>query len=93
VGKAPKDPQLMKVLEIFRTANGKKQPERIKIAQEVFRTMIDGQYSIGTVGQSPATMGVRIASRKMGNMASRQINAQHCRTPGTSQPSTYYFKA
>jgi hypothetical protein len=28
--------------------------------------MIDGQYSIGTVGQSPATMGVRIASRKMG---------------------------
>mgnify|MGYP003693771751 CR=1 FL=1 len=37
--------------------------------------------------------GVRIASRKMGNMASRQINAQHCRTPGTSQPSTYYFKA
>jgi peptide/nickel transport system substrate-binding protein len=93
VGKAPKDPQLMKVLEIFRTANGKKQPDRIKIAQEVFRTMIDGQYSIGTVGQSPATMGVRIASRKMGNMASRQINAQHCRTPGTSQPSTYYFKA
>ena len=35
----------------------------------------------------------RIASRKLGNMASRQINAQHCRTPGTSQPSTYYFKA
>jgi hypothetical protein len=55
--------------------------------------MIDGQYSIGTVGQSPATMGVRISSRKMGNMASRQITAQHCRTPGTSQPSTYYFKA
>ena len=68
-------------------------PERIKIAQEIFKIMVDGQYSIGTVGQSPATMGVRIASRKMGNMASRQINAQHCRTPGTSQPSTYYFKA
>jgi peptide/nickel transport system substrate-binding protein len=93
VGKAPKDPGLLKALEIFRTANGKKQPERIKIAQEVFRIMIDGQYSIGTVGQSPATMGVRIASRKMGNLPARQINAQHCRTPGTSQPSTFYFKA
>jgi peptide/nickel transport system substrate-binding protein len=93
LGKAPKDPTLLKALELFRTANGKKLPERIKIAQEIFKLMIDGQYSIGTVGQSPATMGVRISSRKMGNMASRQINAQHCRTPGTSQPATYYFKA
>jgi peptide/nickel transport system substrate-binding protein len=92
-GKAPRDPELIKALELFRSANGKKLPERIKIAQEIFRMMIDGQYSIGTVGQSPATMGVRISSKKMGNMASRQINAQHCRTPGTSQPSTYYFKA
>jgi peptide/nickel transport system substrate-binding protein len=92
-GKAPNDPPLLKAMELFRSANGRKQPERIKIAQDIFRIMIDGQYSIGTVGQSPATMGVRIASRKMGNMASRQINAQHCRTPGTSQPSTYYFKA
>jgi len=92
-GKAPDDTPLMKALDMFRSANGKKAPERVKIAQEIFKIMIDGQYSIGTVGQSPATMGVRIASRKMGNMASRQINAQHCRTPGTSQPSTYYFKA
>ena len=71
---------------MFRSANGKKQPERIKIAQEICKIMIDEQYSIGTVGQSPATMGVRIVSRKMGNIPSRQINAQHCRTPGTSQP-------
>jgi peptide/nickel transport system substrate-binding protein len=92
-GKAPKDPELLKALELFRSANGKKQPERIKIAQEIFRIMVDGQYSIGTVGQSPATMGVRIVSRKMGNIPARQINAQHCRTPGTSQPATFYFKA
>jgi peptide/nickel transport system substrate-binding protein len=67
--------------------------ERYKIAQEIFKIMIDEQFSIGTVGQSPATMGVRIVSRRMGNMASRQINAQHCRTPGTSHPATYFFKA
>jgi len=92
-GKKPDDPQLLKALELFRSANGRKQPERVKIAQEIFKIMVDGQYSIGTVGQSPATMGVRIVSRKMGNIPSRQINAQHCRTPGTSQPSTFYFKA
>jgi peptide/nickel transport system substrate-binding protein len=92
-GKKPDDPELLKALELFRTANGRKLPDRIKIAQEIFKIMVDGQYSIGTVGQSPATMGVRIVSRKMGNIPSRQINAQHCRTPGTSQPSTFYFKA
>ncbi len=92
-GKAPTDPQLLKALELFRTANGKRQPERIKIAQEIFRIIVDEQFSIGTVGQSPATMGVRIVSRKMGNVPARQVNAQHCRTPGTSQPATFYFKA
>ncbi len=91
-GKAPKDPQLLKALELFRSANGKKTQERYKIAQEIWKTLVDQAYAIGTVGQSPAVMGVRVRSRKLGNMASRQINAQHCRTPGTSQPSTYYFK-
>ncbi|MGH7322245.1 MAG: ABC transporter substrate-binding protein [Candidatus Rokuibacteriota bacterium] len=92
-GKAPKDPQLLKAMELFRSANGKKTEERYKIGQEIFKILVDEQYSIGTVGQSPATMGVRIVSRRMGNAPSRQINAQHCRTPGSSHPSTFYFKA
>jgi peptide/nickel transport system substrate-binding protein len=92
-GKGPKDPQLLRVLDLFKSANGKKAQERYKIAQEIWKILVDQAYSIGTVGQSPATMGVRVVSRKMGNIPSRQINAQHCRTPGTSQPSTFYFKA
>jgi hypothetical protein len=54
---------------------------------------VDEQFSIGTVGQSPATMGVRIASKKLGNIPSRQINAQHCRTPCSSHPATFFYKA
>ena len=67
--------------------------ERFKIAQEIFKIMVDEQFSIGTVGQSPATMGVRVVSRRMGNIPSRQINAQHCRTPCSSHPATFYYKA
>lgn len=92
-GKAPKDPRLLRALELFRSANGKQVQERYKIAQEIWKILVDQVYSIGTVGQSPATMGVRVVSRKLGNIPARQINAQHCRTPGTSQPSTFYFKA
>jgi peptide/nickel transport system substrate-binding protein len=92
-GKAPKDPQLKKALELFGSAAGKKTEERYKIAQEIWKIMVDNQFSIGTVGQSPAAMGVRIVSRKLGNIPSRQINAQHARTPCSSHPTTFYYKA
>ena len=36
--------------------------------------MADQQYGIGTVGQSPALMGVRIASNKLGNIPSRGVH-------------------
>jgi len=45
------------------------------------------------VGQSPAALGVRIFSKRMGNIPARQVNAQHCRTPGISHPATFYFKS
>jgi peptide/nickel transport system substrate-binding protein len=55
--------------------------------------MVDEQFSIGTVGQSPAVMGVRIVSRRLGNIPAREVNAQHARTPCSSHPTTFYFKA
>jgi peptide/nickel transport system substrate-binding protein len=92
-GKAPKDPEMLKALEMFRSAGSKKTAqERYKVAQEIFKIIVDNQFSIGTVGQSPATMGVRIVSKKLGNIPSRQVNAQHARTPCSSHPATF-FKA
>jgi peptide/nickel transport system substrate-binding protein len=92
-GKAPNDPQLLRALELFRSAPGKKAEERRKIAQEIWKILVDEQFSIGTVGQSPAQMGVRIVSKRMGNIPARQINAQHARTPCSSHPTTFFFKA
>ncbi len=92
-GKAPQDPDLLRALELFRSIPGKKEAERRKVGQEIFRILIDGQYNIGTVGLSPAQMGVRIVSRRMGNVPARQINAQHCRTPGSSHPATFFFRS
>jgi peptide/nickel transport system substrate-binding protein len=91
-GQEPKDPQLRKALELFRSAPGKKPQERIMIAREIWKILIDEQYSIGTVGQSPASMGVRIVSRRLGNIPARQVNAQHARTPCSSHPETFFFK-
>jgi peptide/nickel transport system substrate-binding protein len=92
-GKAPKDAQLLRAMDLFRSAGGKKTAERYKIAQEIWRILVDEQYGIGTVGLSPATMGVRIVSNKLGNIPARQTNAQHARTPCASHPATFFFKA
>lgn len=93
-GKAPKDPEMLKALEMFRSAGSKKTAqERYKVAQEIFKIIVDNQFSIGTVGQSPATMGVRIVNRKLGNIPARQVNAQHARTPCSSHPATFFYKS
>jgi len=92
-GKGPKDPRLISALELYRSANGKKTQDRYKIAQEIWKILVDEQYSIGTVGLSPATMGVRIVSNKLGNIPARQTNAQHARTPCSSHPATFFYKA
>jgi peptide/nickel transport system substrate-binding protein len=80
-GKEPKDPNIVKVLELFRSANGQTEAERIKTAQEIWKILVDQQFMIGTVGQSPAQFGVRVVSTKLGNIPARVCIAQHCRTP------------
>jgi peptide/nickel transport system substrate-binding protein len=93
LGREPTDPNLKRIYELFRSASGQKDDERNKTAQEIWKILVDQQYSIGTVGQSPALMGVRLASRKLGNIPSRACIAQHCRTPGSSRPETFFYKS
>jgi len=92
-GTEPADPEMKRALDLFRSAAGQQEEERNKTAQEIWKILIDQQYSIGTVGQSPAQFGVRIVSRRLGNIPGRACIAQHCRTPGSSHPETFFFKA
>jgi peptide/nickel transport system substrate-binding protein len=91
-GKKPDDPELLRAYDIFRAAFGMKEADRIKAAKELWKIIVEQTWSIGTVGQSPAFMGVRIVKNNMGNVPERQVNAQHARTPHTSMPITFFFK-
>lgn len=92
-GTKPTDPHMLKALEMFRAGAGMKQEARNKNAQEIWKIMVDQQFHIGTVGQSPALMGVRIVSDRLGNTPDRACIAQHCRTPGSSHPETWFYKS
>ena len=92
-GKKPNNPELLRAFDLYRSAAGKKGPERIKIAQEIWKIICEECWVIGTVGLSPASMGVRLVKNNMGNIPQRLTNAQHARTPNTSHPATFYFKS
>jgi peptide/nickel transport system substrate-binding protein len=91
-GKKPEDPELLRAFDLFRASFGAKEEDRIRNGKEIWKILVDNVYSVGTVGQSPAFMGVRIVKNNMGNIPDRQVNAQHVRTPYSSQPITFYFK-
>jgi peptide/nickel transport system substrate-binding protein len=91
-GKKPTNPEMLRAFDLYRSAAGKSEAERTKIAQEIWKILVEECWVIGTVGLSPAFMGVRIAKNTMGNIPERQTNAQHARTPNTSHPATFFFK-
>jgi peptide/nickel transport system substrate-binding protein len=92
-GTKPDDPNILKIFELYTEAAGLQAEGRNRNAQDIWKILVDQQYGIGTVGQSPAGLGVRLVSNRLGNIAARVCNAQHCRTPGNSHPETWYFKA
>ncbi len=92
-GTKPDDPNILRIYDLFRSAAGQQREERNRTAQEIWRIVVDQQLGIGICGQSPAAQGVRIVSRRLGNIPERACIAQHCRTPGSSHPETWFFKA
>lgn len=92
-GTKPDDPHILRAYELFRSAAGQQREERNRTAQEIWRIVVDQQLGIGICGQSPAAQGVRIVSRRLGNIPERACIAQHCRTPGSSHPETWFFKS
>jgi len=85
------DGSVRMVLDMFSTALQATPEERIGIGQEIWKIITDEVWTIGTVGQSGAFMGVRVVKNNMGNIPSRQFNIQAGQTPNISRPATFYF--
>lgn len=79
------------VLDMFSQGLEATPEERIEIGQEIWQIITDEVWTMGTVGQSGAFMGVRVVKDNMGNIPSRQFNIQAGQTPNISRPSTFYF--
>jgi peptide/nickel transport system substrate-binding protein len=89
-GKKPDDPELLKAYDILRQGFGVESAERVKLAQELKKIIIDQQWVIGTVGFTPT---LRVISNKLTNVPDRYVWLTRCRTPGADLPPTYSFKS
>lgn len=92
-GMEPTDANMLKAFDLYNQASGQTTEESNKTAQEIWKILVDNVFSIGTVGISPAVMGIRIVKNTMGNIPARQVNMQHARTPQSSHPATFFFKS
>ena len=90
-GKEPTDPKVKEVLDLFTKGLHSSPEDRVKIGQEIWKIITDEVWTIGTVGQSGAFMGVRVVKNNMGNIPSRLFNIQAGQTPNIARPSTYFF--
>ena len=91
-GDKPDDPEMIRALELLTQAYAMDDAGQVELAKEVWKIIVEQTWTIATVGQSPAFNGVRLVKNYMGNVPVRQANAQHARTPYSSQPATFYFK-
>jgi peptide/nickel transport system substrate-binding protein len=87
------DPWMVKVMDNYKRAFGMKQDERVPMVKEIWALLVDNVHAIGTVGLSPAFMGVRVVKNTMGNVPSRQYNTPDVRTPSVSKVMSVYFKS
>ncbi len=92
-GMKPTDENMLKAFDLYNQASGQDTEQSNVTAQEIWKILVDNVFSIGTVGISPAVMGIRIVKNTMGNIPQRQVNMQHARTPQSSHPATFFFKS
>ena len=55
--------------------------------------MAENVWIIGTVGVSPALLGIVIKKNNMANVPDQVVGSTPGQTPGNARPEQFYFKA
>jgi peptide/nickel transport system substrate-binding protein len=85
-------PRMRQLMDMYRRAFTVPEPERTVLAREVWKIACDEVWTIGTVGLSPAIVGVRLVKTTMGNIPARLYNSASHKSPGPTRPEQFYFK-
>jgi peptide/nickel transport system substrate-binding protein len=89
-GVEPPD-EIKKLVEIIDEGKISGRDRQIELAQELFKIWADNIWEIGTVGLTPMIQGVVVVNNDLHNVPETAGNDWPLRTPGDTQPETYYF--
>lgn len=91
-GVKPTEPELLRALELLSGGSTQTDAQRVESAKEIWRLIVDQQWGIGLVGQSPSYMGIRVVNERLENVPARTCTSQQCRTPGGARMEQWYFR-
>jgi peptide/nickel transport system substrate-binding protein len=83
---------LAKQLDDFDKAKGVSAEERVALGQDINKLMAENVWVIGTVGLSPAILGIVIKKNNVGNVPDSVVGSTPGQTPGNARPEQFYFK-
>lgn len=90
-GKEPPAP-MRQVMDLYKRGFTVPFEERVELGKQIWRIHLDEVWHLGVVGQAGAVMGVRVVSKRMGNIPDRQANLNTYKPPALSRPQTFFFK-
>jgi peptide/nickel transport system substrate-binding protein len=91
-GKEPPE-KIKEVMRLFRDAFSAPEKEHYELGKQIWKIALDELWGIGTVGQSPGVMGVRVVKNNLGNQPGRIFNGSSTLSPAQARPETYFFKS
>ena len=79
------------LLDMHRRGHGLSEAERNALGKEIYRTVVENQYSIGIVGLSPMVQGVVVRKNTLHNVPDTAANEWTFRPPNSAFPEQWYF--
>jgi peptide/nickel transport system substrate-binding protein len=83
----------LKMLELFDQAKGVPSEKRVELGKQILQLYVDNAFVIGTVGISPAILGIAIVKNYMGNVPDVVVGSTPAQTKGNARPEQFYFKS
>ncbi len=89
-GEEPKgDP--LKMLQLYNEAKGASPDKLVEIGKQILQLYVENVFVIGTVGISPAILGVAVVKNYMGNVPDTVVGSTPGQTPGNARPETWFI--
>jgi peptide/nickel transport system substrate-binding protein len=82
---------VLKMLQLYDQAKGVTGDKLTEIGKQILQLYIENMWCIGTVGVSPALMGVAIIKNYMGNVPDDVVGSTPGQSIGNARPEQFFF--